>query len=140
LTDPAQAPLDVKTAVEWLKANADVDSERVAIIGTSIGANLACVAMANNYGVKLSVAISPRQSSVEALAGSTDLSFDSLYCAAAENDGGGAQKDTCNAFSALSGDPKATVIIEGSALHGKTLLSSLPDEWAAIVAFLQTNL
>jgi dienelactone hydrolase len=140
LTDPEQAPLDVQAALAWFKANGGIAADRVAVVGTSIGANLACVAMANGYGVKLSVAVSPRQSSVEALADKSGLMFQSLYCLATANDGQGAQAATCQAFTEASGEPKATIVIPDSGAHGSGLLSGFPEEWAKIVTYLTANL
>ncbi|MFT7621603.1 MAG: dienelactone hydrolase [Myxococcota bacterium] len=143
LSDPTGAPEDVKAALAFLTDTGKANPEQLAVIGTSIGANLACVAMANDYGVKLTVAVSARDTAVANLAGAANaaaLSFDSLYCLAGANDSGGDQAATCTAFADQAGDPKGTVIIPDSAAHGSGLLSTFPDAWDGVASYLEANL
>lgn len=44
LTDREGAPKDVAAVFEWLKKQKGVDSEKIGVMGTSIGGNLACYA------------------------------------------------------------------------------------------------
>ena len=44
LTDREGAPRDVVAVFEWLKKQKGVDSEKIGVMGTSIGGNLACYA------------------------------------------------------------------------------------------------
>ncbi len=142
LNDPNQAPLDVQAALAWLKADGQADPARIAIIGTSIGANLAAAANALAWeGVKLSASLSPRDTAVANLAGNPfTLAFGGFYCIAGANDGGGAQATTCQTFTTDATDPKALVILDGTAAHGKAIVEQFPEEWAKIVAWLSEHL
>jgi len=54
--DPLQAPRDLAAAIDWLEQSARVDMSRVAIVGASIGANLACVAAGSrDFNIKSAV-------------------------------------------------------------------------------------
>lgn len=57
--DWSQALLDVRAAWETLLARPEVDAQHSAIIGASVGANLALMIGANNPGVVTVVALSP---------------------------------------------------------------------------------
>jgi pimeloyl-ACP methyl ester carboxylesterase len=54
-----QAPADVRAAWETLIARPEVDGQRSAIVGASIGANLALMVGANESGVVTVIALSP---------------------------------------------------------------------------------
>ena len=141
LSDPAQAPLDVQAGLTWLVGDGGADPTRVAIVGTSIGANLACVASANGYGVLVAVAVSARDTAVADLADKAlaDLTFSGLFILATEQDGGGVQASTADAFFEISAEPKQKLVLPGAA-HGKALLVEHPDAVAAIHAFLTQHL
>lgn len=57
--DWARAPGDVRAAWDWLAARPEVDRAATALVGASIGANLALIAGANNSDVATVVALSP---------------------------------------------------------------------------------
>ena len=70
--DPNQAPIDLKAALTFVKNLPTTDEKRIAIVGASIGSNLAVMATAlPGYGVKTAVAISGKASAVYNLAGSS---------------------------------------------------------------------
>ncbi len=141
LNDPAQAPLDVAAGLARLTGASGADPSRIAVIGTSIGANLACVASANGYGVKVPVAVSARDSAVANLAGKAiaDLSFSGLFILATEDDSAGVQAATAVAFQAASAPPSDTLILAG-ADHGKDLLANHPDAVEAVLSWLDAHL
>jgi pimeloyl-ACP methyl ester carboxylesterase len=57
--DWPQAERDTQTWLDWLRQQSGVDEERLSIIGSSIGSNLALRGMANDERVVTAVAISP---------------------------------------------------------------------------------
>ncbi|MEO8515084.1 MAG: alpha/beta fold hydrolase, partial [Ignavibacteria bacterium] len=68
LSDPLQAPSDIKAVTDWAKKQKGIDSSRISVIGTSIGGNVALYA-ALNLGVKVPVAISNGKGTFEAYTG-----------------------------------------------------------------------
>ncbi len=68
-TDPQQFPLDVEPALDWLKSQPRLDSNRIAVIGSDVGANLALVAAGRFPEVGTAVAINPVLDEALALAG-----------------------------------------------------------------------
>lgn len=141
LNDPEQAPKDVEAAINWLKADGKADPERIAIVGTSIGANLACVANIMTW-VKLSVALSPRDTAVANLAGNPpiEIAMKGLYCIAGAQDSGGDQAKSCEQFVMAASEPKKSVVLPATSAHGVAIITGFPEEWAAIVAWLEANL
>ena len=59
--DWTKAPGDVRAGWDWMVSRPEVDAKRSAIVGASIGANLALIVGANNPDVVTVVALSPGQ-------------------------------------------------------------------------------
>jgi len=72
LSDPEQAPNDIKAITDWAKNRQGIDSARIAVIGTSIGGNLALYA-GLNCGVKVPIAVSNGKSGFEAFTGYNEM-------------------------------------------------------------------
>ncbi|MBL4686242.1 MAG: alpha/beta fold hydrolase [Nannocystaceae bacterium] len=140
LTDPDQAPLDVQAALEHLQGHQAVDTSRIAVVGTSIGANLAVVAASQDLGVRATVAISTRLTPVQSLLGGAQIAVGPLLCYAGETDGGGDQAMTCGALEPLSSGPADSVILPGSSAHGVTIVDTFPETIPSILDFLDANL
>ena len=140
LTDPNQAPLDVRAALEYLQGLPEIDDARIAVVGTSVGANLAVVAAAQGVGVAATVAVSARLSAIEALLDGTAVTVGPVLCYAGQTDGAGAQAETCTNLEAASAGPAQSIILEGSAAHGVSIINDFPDTIPAIVEFLDTTM
>ncbi len=135
--DPNQAPLDVAAAVAFLKASPLVMPERLGVIGTSVGANLAVVAMVQQQGVEAIVSISPRLSAIEDLAGNpAQLAVSSIYCVAGDQDGGGAQADSCRTLVEGATGSTELLIYENSGAHGVDVLEAFPQDVEAMERWL----
>lgn len=120
LTNPDGAPHDVDAALDWLRARDTVDGDRIAIVGTSIGANLA-VASAIGRKAHTYVALSARQPPTESLAGAPATGMSSVLYIASEEDGGGQAADSV-VMHEFTVDPKQLVIYPRTAAHGKDFL------------------
>jgi len=145
LTDPTLGPPATQAALSWLVSQPQVLAERIGIVGTSVGANLACVLQGSQSeagtAVKLAVAISPRDTAVMSLAEPVrSLAFSGLFCAAGALDNDGVQADTCASFGRLSAPPVEVVVIEDTDAHGSVLLEDHPGIWAQILSFLTEHL
>ena len=57
--DPQQFPLDLEPALDWLKSQARLDTSRISVIGTDVGANLALIAASRFPEVPTAIAINP---------------------------------------------------------------------------------
>jgi len=116
--DPEQAPYDVLAALNYLKALNFVDANRIAVVGSSIGSNLACVASGKpGYNIKSAVAISGKTEAVFNLAGGkTGMKFKSIYHISSQDDGGGSRAKWATELYDLTNEPRKVEIIDGSAL------------------------
>jgi len=127
---------DVEAAFEWLRTNPGVDPSRVAIVGASIGANLALVQTASHPGdVAAAALLSPGMDYFRVkIAGlAQETNGVPLFLAAAENDGYSAETVRILAGEA-PGDPTLTVF-DGAA-HGTDMFASHPELADQLIQFL----
>ncbi|MFA7361424.1 MAG: alpha/beta fold hydrolase [Candidatus Kapaibacterium sp.] len=68
LSNPEQAPKDIDAVIKWAKMQTSIDSNRIAVVGTSIGGSLGIYARINS-GVKSIVSVSSGKSTFEAFTG-----------------------------------------------------------------------
>jgi dienelactone hydrolase len=126
LTDPDQAPHDAQAALEWLQGHDAVESARIGMVGTSIGAYLAAVAVVRQWGVDTIVAISPLDDAIHTLAQHDDpIVLHDVYCIATEHDSEGAQARSCERLvETATGDARIEVF--DTADHGVEILERDP--------------
>lgn len=139
LSDPAAAPADMRAALAYLSDAGGADPTRIAIVGTSIGANLvveaAIAGLAKTY-----VALSSRQSAVETLAGSAATGMTSVFYLASENDGGGTQATDAQTMHDLTSAPRSIKVYAGTSDHGIAILDNNADSFGLIEDWLGETL
>ena len=135
-TDWDLASVDVAAALDYLKAHDGVDSSRIAVIGASIGANLALVLGADQPEVRAVVALSPgldyRGVKTEPTTGA--LAGRPVWLLASEGDGYSAET-VRTLGTALPG--AVVTVVPGNA-HGTAMLVADPTLEGRIVEFLDT--
>ena len=127
--DPLQAPRDMAAAIDWLEKSGRVDMSRIAIVGASIGANLACVAAGSrDFNVKTAVAISGKVSAVYNLAGGEEKLTDlkSVFLIASALEQGGQRAVWASELYAMTGEPRQLEIVDGSSGHGVSVFDDDP--------------
>ena len=136
--DPDNAPEDLKAAIEYAKNLARVADNRVAVVGSSVGGNLACVASAR-YGIKTAVAISHKTSAVFNLAGVDSLAFRSIYHISSQGDQGGQRARWATELFEQTAEPHKLEITRGSD-HGVAVFRTAPTVPDRILQWLQDTL
>jgi pimeloyl-ACP methyl ester carboxylesterase len=68
--DPHQFPVDIVPALDWIKSQPRINTKKIVIIGSDVGANLALIASGRYPEVRTVVAIKPNLGESLALAGS----------------------------------------------------------------------
>ena len=58
-TSPHEFPLDLDAAITWLKTQTRINSNKIAVIGVDVGANLALIASGRFQQVRTVVAVNP---------------------------------------------------------------------------------
>ncbi|MFQ5706592.1 MAG: alpha/beta hydrolase [bacterium] len=137
--DPKQAPLDLRAALQYLRSLSQVDSQRIGVVGASIGANLACVA-SSEMGVKTAVAMSGKTSAVFNLAGKKLLKLHSIFYIASAGDQGGKRAQWARELYEKTQKPHKIEIVKNSSAHGVSIFDDAPDLANQILAWLRNTL
>lgn len=141
--DPKQAPLDMRAAIDFLIATGRVDKDRVAVVGASIGSNLACVASGvETYNVKTAVAMSGKTSAVLNLAGlgRSDLGLKSVFHIASESDQGGKRAEWAAELFEMTDAPRKLEIVAESDGHGVSIFADDPSLQERVLGWLLATL
>src|SRR2546428_6767069 len=69
-TSASEFPVDLDPALDWLKSRSRIDTRKIVVVGSDIGANLALIASGRFPEVRTAVAINPNLDESLALAGS----------------------------------------------------------------------
>jgi dienelactone hydrolase len=136
--DPLLAPKDLAAAIAMLRAMPVVDGERIAVVGASIGSNLACMSI-DAFGVKTAVAISGKTSAVFNLAGREDIRLRSIFHIATKQDGSGNRARWAQELYDRTEDPREIYIAADDA-HGVKILRNEPELWYRIMSWLEATL
>lgn len=137
--DPNQAPHDLLSAIEYLKDYDNVDTERIAIVGASIGANLACVGI-SKMDVKTAVAISAKTSAVENLNGTKELNMKSIFYIASEGDQNGKRVKWAKELYERTEPPRKIEAVANSSAHGVSIFKDKPQVKNEIIKWLKDTL
>ena len=136
MMDPNLAPKDLSAGLGWLRAAPGADPSRLAVIGASIGANLACVASGRGL-LRTAVALSPHRDRVHLLAGGQPLHLQSILFIAASGDPG--REASARRLSLETRPPKEVHIYPGSE-HGEAILAAHPESVERILDWLRGTL
>ena len=141
--DPERAPKDLQAALQFLAGQEHVDASRIAIVGSSIGANLALVGLSKpELEVKTAIAISGKTSAWINLAGGAEAATtpSSIYLIAAEHEQDGLRAVWAQEIYDASADPRQVEIVPGAHQHGTGIIASRPDLQQRILNWLATHL
>lgn len=114
--DPKQAPEDLAVALKFLTSKHFINKRRIAIIGSSIGANLANVGI-DSMGIRTAVAISGKTSAALNLAGKKKLDMKSVFYISS-NESEGARAKWAKELFDMTKEPRKLSIVEKSQAHG----------------------
>ena len=137
--DPNLAPLDLQAAINFLQNLAEVDAERLAVIGASIGANLAAMA-SSEMSIKTAVAISGKTSAVYNLAGKTNLTMKSVFFISSAGDQNGKRATWAEELFNQTSEPHRLEIARNSSRHGVGIFADQPELIPMILKWLQDTL
>ena len=141
--DPDRAPKDLEAALAYLVAHDNVDPARIAIVGSSIGANLAFVGLSRpDIEIRTAVAISGKTSAWVNLAGGPDAITvpSSAYLIASEKEQGGLRAVWAREMYEASAEPRQLEIVQGSGAHGTDIVETSPELQSRILDWLSTHL
>ena len=130
---------DLEAVIQWLKAKDTVDSNRLGVAGTGLGASLAFMASGKFDAMRSAVSISPDFKESQALSAGI-LNFQPhsiLYIAC--------QKGSSNELSArqlekITGFPVRVEIYENSQASGTAILREIRDSSQAVMEWLKNTM
>ena len=138
LDDPNLAPRDMRASLAWLRAAPGADPSRLAVIGASVGADLACVAGGRGL-VRTSVALSPDRDRVHRLAGGGGpLHLQSVFFMATSGDSDA--ESFARRLSLETKPPKKVQVFTRAAEHGEAILAAHPEAAGMILDWLHRTL
>jgi dienelactone hydrolase len=135
--DPQLGMKDVGAGLAWLRGAPGTDPSRLAVIGSSYGADLACVAIGRGL-VRTGVALSPSRDRVHLLAAGTPLHLQSLLFLATSGDPGA--EAAARRLSLETKTPKQVRILTRSSAQGAAILVAHPEASALILDWLHRTL
>jgi dipeptidyl aminopeptidase/acylaminoacyl peptidase len=136
--DPKLAPQDLKAVIKYLKSRDYIDESRIAVVGASIGANLANVGIAK-LGIKSAVAISGKTSAVKNLIGSEYPVMQSVFYISS-NESNGKRAEWAKELFNMTNAPHKVSIIADSQSHGVSIFKDQPEVLTEILEWLQETL
>jgi dienelactone hydrolase len=132
--EPARFLPEIGAVLEWLRQQEKIDSDRIAVAGCGLGADLAFLASGKFEQVRAAIALSPVQAKTARQADSiANFQPHTILYLAAQGDA--AAVSASQAMEAKSGYPRRTQIIENSSASGLDLLKAnadlikLIDQW-----------
>ena len=146
LSNPEQAPKDVDAVVKWAKMQPSIDSNRIAVVGTSIGGSLGIYARINT-GAKSVVSVSSGKNTFEAFTGYDERKMSmarpiprikNVMFICGNKDKNIADEER-SIFENYLDDPKELQVFE-SEKHGKFLIEEFPQINGLIINWLNKTL
>ncbi|MFA5405579.1 MAG: alpha/beta fold hydrolase [Ignavibacteria bacterium] len=144
LTEKGNAALDIAAIINWAIKRTGIDSTRVAVVGTSVGASLGLYAK-YFLGIKTVVCISIGKSSFDEFTTGTDLTMtanirktNSAFFICGDKDGSYTE-DAKNIYTYYIDEPKDLKYFN-SDKHGKDLINQYPDINKMILDWFSKNL
>jgi pimeloyl-ACP methyl ester carboxylesterase len=136
VSDPQQFPLDIAAAVGWLKAHDNVDKNRIAIVGSGLGADLAFLASGKYEEIRAAVALSGNaENAMRLTAGTENFQPHSILYIATEKDPGAV--DSARTLERLSGFPVRVQIYADSDAYGTQMLQQIPAASVLLMDWLK---
>lgn len=129
---------DLKSALFYIRNHEHVDSGRIAVVGSSVGGNLACVASAL-CDIRTTVALSHKAPAIFSLADSESLTFRSVFHLASQGDEEGDRARWANEMFQQTIPPRQLEITGGSG-HGVAIFDEDPTVPDRIIEWLDKTL
>ncbi len=137
--NPDTSPRDMEAAIAFIGNQPDADAERIGIIGSSVGGNLACVASQNRWA-KSAINISGKTSAVRNLAAEPNLDLHSMFHISSSGDGGGQRAIWANELFGFTTSSRQVEVVSGSSAHGVAVIQADPTLVDRILDWLAATL
>lgn len=139
--NPNRAPIDLLAVINFLEKDDRIDSERIGIVGASIGGNLAVVAASlDKYHIKSAVSLSAKTSAVQNLSGMNEpIIPNNVFYIASENEQNGLRKKWAYELYETTIGNKKIEIAKGDK-HGSFILKDSKTLDNSIIEWLKDTL
>lgn len=134
--DPKQFPADIEPALRWLKSRADIDENRIAVIGCDLGADLAFIASGKYEEVRAAVAISGDAENSGRLASAVQ-NFQPHSILYLTSQGDSPAAESARQLEKLTGSPVRVQVFENSKARGAAILKDIPEAAPLVMDWLK---
>ena len=139
IADPRQFPVDMDAAVKWLKSKEGIDVNRIACIGTELGADLAYFASGKFEEIRTAVAVSCSAELAQLWTkGISNFQPHSILYVVAQGDQSGLE--SAHELERLTGFPVNLKVVESSNLRGSNLIRGNSEVSQIILDWLQKSI
>lgn len=137
--NPNTSPRDLEAALAFVRGLPNTDGDRIGIVGSSVGGNLACVASQKRWA-KTAVNISGKTSAVRNLAAESSLALESMFHIASSGDGGGQRAAWANELYGFTSGSRQVEVVPASSAHGVAVITASTGLLDRIVTWLDETL
>lgn len=137
-TNPKRAPRDLEAVLQYIKDNDYFDSSKIAVVGSSIGGNLA-LSLDKHSGVNSRVVLSVKTTAARALASGRNLFLENIYYITSRDDQDGLREQWAKELYEKTGSKRKITIHEGDE-HGVSIILRHPKIKEEIIKWLSGTL
>ena len=141
LVNPQRAYKDLEAAVLFLKSNPQVDLNRIGVLGTQLGASLACVGAGDQQlAIKTAAVLSPSLASVEGISSNIfNFQMESVFYIASEQAAGGQEVQDAQQLLDQTLEPNKLTVVISSTASGTEIFAREPVLQEDVIEwFIQT--
>ncbi len=142
LVNPQRAYKDLEAAVLFLRSNPQVDLNRIGVLGTQLGASLACVGSGDQQlAIKTAVALSPSLASVQGISSNIfNFQMESILYIASEQAASGQEAQDAQQLFDLTLEPSELAVIPNTSATGTESFARQPALQEDVIEWFKLNL
>jgi len=142
LIDPGRAYQDLEAAVLFLRSNPQVNLNRIGVLGTQLGASLACVGSGDQQLIiKTAVVLSPSLASVQGISSNIfNFQMESILYIASEQAASGQEAQDAQQLFDQTLEPSELAVIPNTSASGTDIFARQPALQQDVVEWFKQEL
>lgn len=142
LVDPGRAYQDLEAAVLFLRSNPQVNLDRIGVLGTQLGASLACVGSGDQQlAIKTAVALSPSLASVQGISSNIfNFQIESVHYITSELAASGQEAQDAQQLFDQTLEPNQLTVVLNTSASGTEIFAREPALQEEVVEWFKQEL